>query len=78
VSYTGSASSLPGSSKQSDVCLLATGPGSSGGTLGEQQNFRQLPAANTTNALSCGFLAQPSQLEEANAQVGRFRLVRIE
>jgi hypothetical protein len=38
----------------------------------------QLLVTVTLNALTCGDGAQPSQLPDANAQVGPFRLVRIE
>jgi hypothetical protein len=42
-------------SKPGDACLLASGWGSNGGTLGEQQSFRQLSIANATNVLTCCF-----------------------
>ena len=42
-------------SKPGDACLLASGWGSSGGTLGEQQSFWQLSIANATNVLTCCF-----------------------
>jgi hypothetical protein len=41
-------------SKPGDACLLASGWGSNGGTLGEQQSFRQLPMTNRANRLTCG------------------------
>jgi hypothetical protein len=36
---------------------------------GPQQNFPRLPAANTTNPLTCCLIAQPSQLHSANVKV---------
>jgi len=41
-------------SKPGDACLPASGWGSNGGTLGEQQSFRQLPTTNRANRLTCG------------------------
>jgi hypothetical protein len=42
-------------SKPGDACLLAFGWGTNGGTLGEQQSFRQLSIANAINVLTCCF-----------------------
>jgi len=37
--------------------------------VGPQQFLRQLPLANTINALTCGFLGQPTQLIRDNSLV---------
>jgi hypothetical protein len=49
---------------------LRPGSGDHASAARPQQFLRQLLAANNANALTCRFLAQPTQLESANAQHG--------